>query len=204
MGSEGGKARNANLTPERRKEIAREAGKARWARVKAEQAQAPADPPAPEPEQEPAPVVTPKKPRKTQPKEFGKAHNYAEKRLAMALKERAEAMQRVAMLNVEIPSLVQVIRALGGTVHPQALVGPTQGVPPPDGAQFAQPQPISEPVPLPPDGIDPALYRTNAVPIPGISGPPVPLVPNTAVGGAMDLDYVPSDEPQRQTKDGWR
>ena len=35
MGSEGGKARNANLTPERRKEIAREAGKARWARVKA-------------------------------------------------------------------------------------------------------------------------------------------------------------------------
>ena len=48
-------------------------------------------------------------------KEFGKAHSYAEKRLAEALKERAEAMGKVAMLNAEIPSLVQIIRALGMT-----------------------------------------------------------------------------------------
>jgi hypothetical protein len=203
MGSAGGKARKEKLSPEQRKSIASAASRARWDRVKAEKTDTPpVDQAGAVAAPEPVAVVPAKKPRRTVPKEFGKAHNYAEKRLAMALKERAEAMQRVAMLNVEIPSLVQVIRALGGTVHPQALVGPAQVFT--DGAQVAMPQSMAEPLPIPPDGIDPALYRTNSVPIPGISAPPVPLVPNTAVGGAMDLDYVPTEEQQRQAKDGWR
>jgi hypothetical protein len=214
MGSEGGKARKANLTPERRKEIAAAASKARWAKVKEKPQETPLPPPIDLPAPELAPIapesvqVAPAPPqapnrkiRKAVPKEFGKAHSYAEKRLATALKERAEYMQKVAMLNAEIPSLVQVIRALGGQVNPQALTMTMQGFPVPDGSMVPM-QPTVELPQMPPDGIDPGLYRTNVAPIPGLPPPTAPIVPGAAMGGGMDLDYQPRDDEPAQPKAG--
>jgi hypothetical protein len=50
--------------------------------------------------------------RRPAPKEFRGAHAYAEKRLAQAIQERAQAMHKLAMLEAEIPSLVGIINAL--------------------------------------------------------------------------------------------
>lgn len=60
--------------------------------------------------------VAPKKPKRyTGPKEFSGALKAAEKRLAKAINERAEAMGKLAGLNAEIPSLLQIIQALKGS-----------------------------------------------------------------------------------------
>ena len=129
-------------------------------------------------------------------KEFGKAHSYAEKRLAEALKERAEAMGKVAMLNAEIPSLVQIIKALGMTPNMngfQDFTAPIPNMNPYQQPQYQQPQPFPSQEANP---IDPALYATNSSPLPGLA-PAVanaPVVLNQPMGGAMDLDYVPKAE----------
>lgn len=101
-------------------------------------------PPAPAPE----PPRRPKKPRMA--KEFGVAHSYAEKRLAEAIKERAVAMGRVAMLNAEIPSLVQIIKALGNTPDLSGM------------QDFAAQMPGAYQMP----GMDPAMMIPNMPPIP--------------------------------------
>jgi len=66
----------------------------------------------------PAPQLTPVAPKKqkryTGPKEFSVALKAAESRLAKAIVERAEAAGKMAMLQAEIPSLVQIINALRG------------------------------------------------------------------------------------------
>ena len=129
-------------------------------------------------------------------KEFGKAHSYAEKRLAEALKERAESMNKVAMLNAEIPSLVQIIKALGMTPNVQGFQDFTAPIPnmnPYQQPQYQAPQtaPIQDVNP-----IDPALYVTNANPVPGLA-PAIanaPVITNKPLGGAIDLGYTPVDE----------
>ena len=131
-------------------------------------------------------------------KEFGKAHSYAEKRLAEALKERAEAMGKVAMLNAEIPSLVQIIKALGMTPNVQGFQDFTAPIPnmnPYQQPQYQAPQtnPIQDVNP-----IDPALYATNSNPVPGLA-PAIanaPVITNKPLGGAIDLGYTPVDEDQ--------
>jgi hypothetical protein len=141
------------------------------------------------------------------PKAFKGASSYAEKRLAEAIKQRAEYMGRVAALNAEIPSLVSVIRALGG--NPMIEPASMQSYPLADGSTY----PVMAPVPMQPGAdpalppsIDPALFRTNGAPVPGTVTAPVPLIPNTAMGGAQDLDYTPTDDqPRRPSGDGeWR
>ena len=150
------------------------------------------------------PQKAPKRPTRPMPKEFKGASSYADKRLAEAIKERAEAMGKVAALNAEIPSLVAIIRALGGT--------PNVG----DMAAYA-PMPYQQPYPQQPmyqngtppifapqgvepardaQAIDPGLYAANSGPLPGLvpAAANAPLIPNTSAGGAMDLDYQP--EPQ--------
>ena len=142
-GQNGGNARKEKLSPERRKEIAKEAAKKRWSKkdnpqpvdgalyedgIHAEDmgleptvwptyggiergsmpmtepnitlplATQPVPTPQPTPIYIPPPPEPPKPPksrRKPMVKEFGKAHSYAEKRLAEAIKERAEAMGKV-------------------------------------------------------------------------------------------------------------
>jgi hypothetical protein len=152
------------------------------------------------------PQVQKKAKRKSMPKDFQKASNYAEKRLAEALKERAEYMGRVAALNAEIPSLVQVIKALGtSTIPPEAM----QAYPFTSMNYPSVPQAPNYPVePILPNNIDPALFATNSNPLPGLvpAAAQAPVVPNTAMGGAADLDYVPrEDEPQRLPNmgNGW-
>ena len=78
----------------------------------------PAPPPPPPvvvPAPQLAPVRAPKPKRYTGPKEFSGALKAAEKRLAKAINERAEAMGKLAGLNAEIPSLLQIIQALKGS-----------------------------------------------------------------------------------------
>ena len=61
-----------------------------------------------------APVAPKKQKRYTGPKEFSVALKAAENRLAKAIVERAQASGQLAMLQAEIPSLIQIINALKG------------------------------------------------------------------------------------------
>ena len=91
--------------------------------------------------------VKPAKPARRKPmvKEFGKAHSYAEKRLAEAIKERAEFMAKVAMLNAEIPSLVQIIKALGATPNLTGMQDYSAQMPMIPNPAYQQPQYPSAP-----------------------------------------------------------
>ena len=150
--------------------------------------------PAPAPPQKPVRRVP-----RVIPKEFKGASQYAEKRLPLAIKEKSEHVGAVAKLDAEINDLVRVIKALGGSVdpqfqqplYPQQPYYPNPGAPP----QYQMPQGQG---PVDP-GIDPALFQANMGPIPGVNPdvPKVPVIPNTSLGGAMDLDYVPRDEEDR-------
>lgn len=159
----------------------------------------------------PTTLVSPKKRQsKPMPKAFKGASSYAEKRLAEAIRERSEYMGRVAALNAEIPSLVSVIRALGGTpnvngagmmAYPpmdnnyQAPVGYYPGAAPYTPLPAPQQPVVENPYPNAPN-IDPALFRTNSNPLPGLvpAAAQAPVIPGTSVGGALDLDYVPRDD----------
>jgi hypothetical protein len=146
---------------------------------------------------EPIPSPQPRKPRpKQMPKAFKGASSYAEKRLAEAIKERAEYMGRVAALNAEIPSLVQVIRALGTSAIPsEALQAYPMQTPNYAAPTVGNNTPVEQ-VQNIPNPIDPALFSANSNPLPGLvpAAAQAPLIPNTAGGGAADLDYVPRDD----------
>lgn len=145
----------------------------------------------------PEPPKPPKIRRKPMVKEFGKAHSYAEKRLSEAIKERAEAMGKVAMLNAEIPSLVQIIRALGMTPNMNGFQDFTAQIPNTMPAyQQPQYQPQAEQIPAAPNNIDPALFQANSNPLPGLAPAlaNAPVVTNKPLGGAIDLDFVPVDD----------
>ena len=145
----------------------------------------------------PEPPKPPKIRRKPMVKEFGKAHSYAEKRLAEAIKERAEAMGKVAMLNAEIPSLVQIIKALGMTPNMNGFQDFTAHIPN-TMPTYQQPQyqPPIEHSPAAPNNIDPALFQANSNPLPGLAPAlaNAPVVANKPLGGAIDLDFVPVDD----------
>ena len=83
--------------------------------IDAGQGLSPSAPIAPAPAPQLAPVRAPKPKRYTGPKEFSGALKAAEKRLAKAINERAEAMGKLAGLNAEIPSLLGIINALKGS-----------------------------------------------------------------------------------------
>jgi hypothetical protein len=145
----------------------------------------------------PEPPKPPKIRRKPMVKEFGKAHSYAEKRLSEAIKERAEAMGKVAMLNAEIPSLVQIIKALGMTPNMNGFQDFTAHIPN-TMPTYQQPQyqPPIEHSPAAPNNIDPALFQANSNPLPGLAPAlaNAPVVANKPLGGAIDLDFVPVDD----------
>ena len=156
---------------------------------------------------EPTPPPVQQKPvkrtPKPMPKEFKSASSYAEKRLPIAIKEKSEHVGAVAKLDAEINDLVRVIKALGGHVDPQAYSQPQYPMASPYQAQtnVGYPYPTGQPgtgIQAPPDpGIDPALFRVNTGPVPGAGSAlpqQIPLVPNTSLGGAMDLDYTPREE----------
>lgn len=253
-GSQGGNARKAKLSTERRSEIARDAAQRRWEKQKKEkplidqeitkevdyiaagikkqldnilqenEMKVDADvlvsnPPRTSPvlisghtinspfiynEEMKHPLdhpVAPPQPlkRKTKPipKAFKGASSYAEKRLAEAIRERAESMGRVAALNAEIPSLVQIIRALGMTPNMNGFQDFTAQIPNTMPAyQQPQYQPPVEHIPTAPNNIDPALFGANSNPLPGLAPAlaNAPVITNKPLGGAIDLDFVPVDE----------
>jgi hypothetical protein len=163
----------------------------------------------------PVPTQQPPQPTQTQrkrsikpkPKAFKDASSYAEKRLAEAIKERAEYMGRVAALNAEIPSLVQVIRALGTSTIPSEALHSYPLQTPNYGPPMTQPLHPVDPMQNLPNPIDPALFQANSGPLPGLvpAAANAPIIPNTSAGGAMDLDYTPADEepPLPKMGGGW-
>ena len=98
----------------------------------------------------PAPPPTkPKRQSKPMPKEFKTASSYAERRLPVAIKEKADHVGAVARLDAEINDLVRVIKALGGTVEqqPNTAYNPPYQPPqlpqlPPVYPEYAQPQSV--------------------------------------------------------------
>ena len=130
----------------------------------------------------PAPPQKAKRQSKPMPKEFKTASSYAEKRLPVAIKEKSDHVGAVARLDAEINDLVRVIKALGGTVDPQAVQ--------PQGYQTYQPVSYAPQVPN-----LPAPYPEYQPPIPGQL--PMNATPPTTVtvprpmkmGGAGALDF---------------
>ena len=120
-----------SLSPEQRSAIAGKAANARWSKDKVRRSEI-------RDQQAPAPATKLRRPVRPAPapKTFRDAHSYAEKRLAAALKERAQAMNKLAMLNAEIPSLIQIINALKGQQSPQTPALGTVEIP---GALAASP-----------------------------------------------------------------
>jgi hypothetical protein len=157
-------------------------------------------------EPKPTPPEPPKavqKRRKPMVKEFGKAYSRAEKLLEEALKKRSEAVKIIIACNEDIPMYVNVIKSLGGTVDPQAMravdIRSLDSASPAQNMNFYQPPQYQQPQTAPiqdVNPIDPALYATNANPVPGLS-PAIanaPVVLNKPLGGAIDLGYTPVDE----------
>jgi hypothetical protein len=154
--SRGGAARMSHLDLAGRKALGRKAAEARWRKKEqgvgvGQQMPAPSEPAnsagIADTQEAPPLVTTPatvdlspktppvrparraaRLPVRPAPKEFRGAHSYAEKRLAEAIKERAQAMHKLSMLEAEIPSLVQIIRALQNTPQsaPMGAIAPPQ------------------------------------------------------------------------------
>jgi hypothetical protein len=122
--------------------------------------------------------IAPKKPKRIpQPKEFSVALKAAESRLAKAITERAEYAGKLAALQAEIPSLMQIIQALGGSR--QALLTASQPMnfdfsgSVPNATAFQSPM---APQFQPP--YDPLAAIQSAAPLPPVS---------KASGGAMQF-----------------
>lgn len=108
-----------------------------------------------------APVAPKKQKRYTGPKEFSVALKAAENRLAKAIVERAQASGQLAMLQAEIPSLIQIINALKGQQNVPAVPYDFSG----QNAQFYQPrmpQPVQPDNPL--SAIQAAMDAANVAP----------------------------------------
>lgn len=148
---------SSKLTPERRKEIASAAAKAKWEKLRKAKEAAEAAPPAEVvTEPAPSPAADPSK-RIKQPTvnpAYGKALAAAEKEYEKSIQDLSYHEQMVVMLRARIPTLVQTIRVLGGTVSYSQLPAMNQG-----GEQMMpvaytpQPQaqmPAQEPINLPP------------------------------------------------------
>jgi hypothetical protein len=124
------------------------------------------------------------------------ALNAAERRLAVAIEERAKAANTWAVLNAEIPSLQMTIAALKNQQNPVPVM-PSYGVMLPNGMPVGQQSgpgvsmdqimsdaPISPATPRP-------MVQAGAVEFPV---PELPYVPGRAGGRAMDTPAFPAVE----------
>lgn len=144
--------------------------------------------------------------RKPIVKEFGRAYSKAEKLLDEALRKRSEAIKVILACNEDIPSYVDVIRSLGGTINPEALkkvdipqlsrLSPNPQYQYQPAYELVSPQTVAGSAQNLPNPVDPALFRANDNPLPGLvpAAAQAPLISKTAMGGAADLDYVPREE----------
>lgn len=174
------------LTKEERSKLASEVALKRWEEKRKREAaeSAPttfdvpvqeATPPPPQPTAPvPEPPRRPRKPRMV--RELGVANSYAQKRLAEAIKERAIAMNKVGMLNAEIPSLVAIIKALGNTPDLAGMQDFTAQIP---GVPYVPPS-------MTQGGIDPAMLAPAL--------PAVPLARGGGLGVIPEANVVDEDQ----------
>jgi hypothetical protein len=140
-------------------------------------------------------------------KVYRQALSTAEKEYAETVEELSYHDEMAARLKSKLPRLIQTIRALGGTIDPQAELLQSRQMQPSNYGAPAQNYPIDPSQNLP-NPIDPALYATNNTPLPGITSPiaQVPPPPNTSAGGAIDLDFKPQEDegpPLPRMGGGW-
>jgi hypothetical protein len=141
------------------------------------------------------------KENQTVSKVYRQALSTAEKEYEETAEKLAYHDEMAARLKARMPRLIQTIRALGGTIDPQVSMQsyPMQSFNTPM-QDFSDPARMNQPYqPMPTieqNPIDPALYRTNSNPLPGLvpAAQNAPMVPNTSIGGAMDLDYSPAED----------
>lgn len=163
----------------------------------------------------PEPPKSPQKPSEPTPAEKGRRRASKEKpvskvyrqALSIAEKEYSETVEELAFhdemaarMKSRLPRLIQTIRALGGTIDPQAImIEEYQGLGNGSGQRLQPsfgpitPQQLSTVNPMPNDsGIDPALYQANSGPIPRSTlSAQAPLIDSgVALGGTEELDWV--------------
>jgi hypothetical protein len=129
-------------------------------------------------EQVPVPQQAPlaRKPKKAPvPKEFSVALKAAEGRLAKAIVERAEFSGKLAAVNAEIPSLMQIIQALRGT---PAVIQPFD---------LSQKQLYNSQAPTYPGIAPPIIYPTSGLAQAQAAVSHSPLPVSRAQGGAIQL-----------------
>ena len=206
--SRGGKARMQELTPAKRRALGRKAAQARWGK-QAVTADVPKTKAVRVPRRRSncaegnapfVPLRASRKQRKAltkQEKVFGIALTAAEKRLAMAIEERARAASTWAVLNAEIPSLQRTIAALRNQQNPSA---PIQGyeIGLPDGS-LASYAPNAAPfeynlnsvvsdAPVPFVRPAPAPVQAQTPPQPQMAPALRPLAASRVGGGAVDVN----------------
>jgi hypothetical protein len=147
-------------------------------------------------------------------KVYGQALATANREYDETVEELAYHDEMAARLKSKLPRLINTIRALGGTIDPQASIieayqvaAQPHNTMPYQQAPYQQPQ--VESFPAPQNNIDPALYQANSNPLPGLAPAlaNAPVITNKPLGGAIDLDFVPVDESEGpglpKMGDGW-
>jgi hypothetical protein len=170
-------ARKPVMTKEQRSKIMSEAATRRWAKAKKAKAKA---------AKAPAPAAKGKK-KPTAPREFSSALRTAEKRLAKAILERAEAAAKYAVVSAEIPSLQRIIMALK---NPMGVV-----------AEYGVPSPY-EPLAYqnPPRRDIPAQPQIPVVPVPQELHP-ANTVTVRGGGGAIGMELEETEDEDRFLKE---
>jgi hypothetical protein len=141
------------------------------------------------------------KENQTVSKVYRQALSTAEKEYEETAEKLAYHDEMAARLKARMPRLIQTVEALRGTIDPQVAMQsyPMQSFNTPM-QDFSDPARMNQPYqPMPTieqNPIDPALYMTNSNPLPGLvpAAQNAPMVPNTSVGGAIDLDYSPVED----------
>jgi hypothetical protein len=171
------------MSKEQRSKVMKEAATRRWEKQRKEAAKA----------ARAAAKAAPVKKKAPAPKEFSSALKTAEKRLAKAILERAEAAAKYAVLSAEIPSLQRIIQALRNPAGDPFSQGyGVQGYPavaPPTLEQIVGGEPIAYQNPPLRRGI--AAEQEPLPPIPQNLHPA--NVQGRAQGGAIDV-VIPDTE----------
>ena len=157
--------------------------------------------------------LLPQKPHKPTPAERGRSRASKEKPVAkvykqalmIAEKEYAETVEELvyheemaARKKSNLPRIIQTIKALGGTIDPQAIepqnypnpsYNPYSGVP---HIPLHFPQPTTPDLMQDSHGIDPALYQANSGPVPrsSLATQQAEMVAGVVTGGTEELDWV--------------
>jgi hypothetical protein len=174
------------LSKEQRSQIMRAAATKRWDKTRKAQAKA----------AKAAAKPSAGKKRPAGPREFSSALKVAEKRLAMAITERAKAAALYATACAEIPSLMQIINSLKNPLGVQPYAPQYGYIPAPSLEEIVGDRPLAyQNPPLPPRRDIPAPQPVPQMPVPQALHPANTM--GRAGGGAVEgVELAEEDEDQ--------